>query len=29
MPWSQGGAEVKTYTKILEPPGGTSSIKFG
>merc|ERR1712216_225909 len=19
MPWSQGGAEVKTYTKILEP----------
>merc|ERR1719463_539171 len=29
MPWSQGGAEVKTYTKILEPPGGKSSIKFG
>merc|ERR1711939_364023 len=30
LPWSQaGGAEVKTYTKVLQPPGGSSSIKFG
>jgi hypothetical protein len=30
MPWSHGGgAEVKTFTKVLQPPGGSSSIKFG
>jgi hypothetical protein len=29
MPWSQGASEVKTFTKVLQPPGGSSSIKFG
>lgn len=29
MPWSQGGDNVKTFTKVLQPPGGSSSIKFG
>jgi hypothetical protein len=30
LPWSSGApAEVKTFTKVLAPPGGVSSIKFG
>jgi hypothetical protein len=29
MPWSHGSDNVKTFTKVLEPPGGKSSIQFG